>query len=159
MDQKSSTMDHMAQSSSTPMAMSSTFTLATTTPLFLHAWQPSTALEYALTCLFLVSLASLTRILIAIRPVLESASWRRRPTVAKYVRQNDDEHKDHDHHGDDEEEGQHEAKRKLGKPLKPVSGGQAILMAVRDHWGNVSVGSRLARAGFDVVIAGLGYLM
>lgn len=74
------------------------------------------------------------------------------------MRQNDDEHKDHDHH-DEDEEGTHEAKRKLGKPLRPVSGGQAILMAVKDHWGNAPLGQRLARAGFDVVIAGLGYLM
>lgn len=74
------------------------------------------------------------------------------------MRQNDDEHKDHGDHDHDDEDG-HEAKRKLGKPVRPVSGGQAILMAVRDHWGNAPVGSRVARAGFDVVIAGLGYLM
>jgi len=131
-----------------PMTM--TFSLSTTTPLLLSSWRPKNPGEYVASCLFLVALAALTRVLIAIRPVLDAASWRRRP---KYHRQGQE------HDGDEHEHENNDVKRQLPRPELPASGWRAIKVAVQDHWGNAAPSSRLARAGFDMLIAGLGYLV
>ncbi|RMZ74288.1 Ctr copper transporter [Pyrenophora seminiperda CCB06] len=55
---------------STAMSMSSmsmTFFTSTSTPLFALSWKPSTAGQYAGTCIFLIILSALFRALVAIR--------------------------------------------------------------------------------------------
>jgi hypothetical protein len=144
-------MDH-----NTPMSMGMTFQLSTNTPLLLSTWQPKNAGEYAASCLFLIALAALTRVLIAIRPILDVTSWRRE---YRYHRQQQLE-KDLEHEGH-APEGDTEASKAshLPPPERPRSGWAAITLAVRDHWGNAALSSRLSRAGFDMLIAGLGYLV
>ncbi|KAM0720199.1 hypothetical protein Q7P37_004335 [Cladosporium fusiforme] len=59
-------MDH--HHTSAPMdPMPMTFSSSTTTPLFSTAWKPSTASQYALTCIFLVLLCIVFRCLLAAR--------------------------------------------------------------------------------------------
>ncbi|KAK4446206.1 low-affinity copper transporter encoded by the ctr2 protein [Podospora aff. communis PSN243] len=141
------------------MSMGMTFHLATNTPLLLPSWQPSNVGEYAASCLFLIALAALTRILIAIRPILDVSSWRRE---YKYHRQLQHEPAEKEHEGHNHVEGDTEAAQKgnhLPPPEKRRSGWAAITLAVRDHWENAALSSRVSRAGFDMLIAGLGYLV
>lgn len=64
----------MDMSSSTEMmgmdAMAMTFFTSTTTPLFSPSWVPQSAGQYAGTCIFLIALAAIFRMLLALRPVL-----------------------------------------------------------------------------------------
>jgi solute carrier family 31 (copper transporter), member 1 len=142
-------MDHNAS-----MSMGMTFHLATNTPLLLPTWRPKNAGEYAASCLFLIALATLTRVMIAIRPILDVSSWRRE---YKYHRQQQKE-LEHEGHAP---EGDAEASKTghLPPPERRRSGWAAITLAVRDHWGNAALSSRVSRAGFDMLIAGLGYLV
>ena len=137
-----------------PMAMGMTFNLSTNTPLLLPTWRPKNASEYAASCLFLIALAALTRVLIAIRPILDVTSWRREYKYHRFGQQEKDagaQHVEGDAEGGKSDH--------LPPPEKPRSGWKAITLAVRDHWGNAALSSRLSRAGFDMLIAGLGYLV
>lgn len=71
MSMPSSTSAMDMSSSSTSMmgmdAMAMTFFTSTTTPLFSMAWMPSSAGQYAGTCIFLIALATIFRALLAIR--------------------------------------------------------------------------------------------
>ncbi|KAK0648449.1 Ctr copper transporter [Cercophora newfieldiana] len=136
-----------------PMGM--TFHLATNTPLLLPKWQPTNAAEYAASCLFLIALAALTRVLIAIRPILDVSSWRRE---YKYHRQLQHE-VDKEHEGHSEGDTEANKSNHLPPPERRRSGWSAITLAVRDHWENAAFSSRVSRAGFDMLIAGLGYLV
>lgn len=130
------------------MAMTMTFVQSTATPLLWSSWQPNNTAEYAASCLFLIALAALTRVLVAIRPVLDAASWRRR---AQYHRQEEE--------NSTEMHPQPDTKNALPPRERPTGSKRAIMMAIRDHWSNAALSSRLARAAYDMVIAGLGYLV
>ncbi len=128
-------------------AMAMTFIQSLTTPLLWSSWRPKNAAEYGASCLFLVALAALTRGLVAIRPVLNTASWPRR---LQY----------HHHQGEDrnnEQDG--DPKNHLPRPEHPVNGGRAVLLAIQDYWSSAALSTKLARAAFDTLIAGLGYLV
>lgn len=149
-------MDHSAT-----MPMGMTFHLAINTPLLLPTWKPTNGGDYAASCLFLIALAALTRILIAIRPILDVSSWRRE---YKYHRQlqldSDKEHDGHEgHEGHEVDTEANKVKNHLPPPERRKSGWAAITLAVRDHWENAALSSRVSRAGFDMLIAGLGYLV
>ena len=135
---------------STAAAMTMTFIQSTATPLLSSSWQPRNSAEYAATCLFLIALAALTRVLVAIRPVLDAVSWRRR---APYQRQEEGSTNSTELHT------QGDTKDTLPPRGRPAGSRRAVMVAIRDHWNNAALSSRLARAAYDMVIAGLGYLV
>jgi hypothetical protein len=55
------------------MGTSMTFYASTMTPLYSASWQPTTTAGYAASCIFLVTLAALVRILLALKIWKESA--------------------------------------------------------------------------------------
>ncbi|EMC94691.1 hypothetical protein BAUCODRAFT_73194 [Baudoinia panamericana UAMH 10762] len=71
-------------SSSGSMSMSMVFTNDHSTPLFSSAWTPTTTGAYAGTCIFLIVLAVISRLLLAYRHVLEQ-KWHDRAVNRRYV--------------------------------------------------------------------------
>ena len=76
----SSSSSSSSMSHSMPMA----FTNDHSTPLFSSQWAPSTAGEYAGTCIFLIVLAIISRMLYAYHHVLES-KWHDRAIHRRYI--------------------------------------------------------------------------
>ncbi|KAI6856051.1 hypothetical protein KC343_g13460 [Hortaea werneckii] len=77
-----SSMSGMDMSSGGGMAMA--FTNSHTTMLFSHAWQPKTSGAYAGTCIFLIVLAIISRLMLAYRHFIEQ-KWRDQATHRRYV--------------------------------------------------------------------------
>lgn len=80
MDMGGSSSSSSSMSHSMPMA----FTNDHSTSLFSHQWTPSTTGEYAGTCIFLIVLAIISRMLVAYRHVLE-AKWHARDVNRRYI--------------------------------------------------------------------------
>lgn len=79
----------MGDSSSTSDSMGSTmmtmiFQTDTATPLYSDAWTPSNGGAYAGTCIFLIVLAIIARLLLALR-TLQEARWMDRDVQRRYV--------------------------------------------------------------------------
>ena len=75
----------MSSTPSPPMSgMNSIFYTSTTTPLYSSTWTPTRAPAYAGTCIFLVLLAALFRLLLAGRTQL-SSHWRAREHTRRYI--------------------------------------------------------------------------
>ncbi|GAB1740802.1 hypothetical protein NU219Hw_g5885t1 [Hortaea werneckii] len=64
--------------------MAMAFTNSHTTMLFSHAWQPKTSGAYAGTCIFLIVLAIISRLMLAYRHFIEQ-KWRDQATHRRYV--------------------------------------------------------------------------
>lgn len=64
-------MDHMSDSSSSSMSMSMVFVNNHNTPLFSNDWTPSSSGTYAGTCIFLIALAIIGRLLVAFKAIME----------------------------------------------------------------------------------------
>ncbi|KAI7385574.1 hypothetical protein KC328_g10266, partial [Hortaea werneckii] len=77
-----SSMSGMDMSSGGGMAMA--FTNSHTTMLFSHAWQPKTSGAYAGTCIFLIVLAIISRLMLAYRHFIEQ-KWRDQATHRRYI--------------------------------------------------------------------------
>ena len=86
MDHDMSSMDMGSSSSSSSMShsMPMAFTNDHSTPLFSSQWAPSTAGEYAGTCIFLVVLAIISRMLVAYHHIIE-AKWHDRAVHRRYI--------------------------------------------------------------------------
>jgi hypothetical protein len=67
--------DDMGGGDHSSMSMAMTFYYSTTTPLFSERWTPQNIGEYAGTCIFLIVLAVILRVLLALRPILETRLW------------------------------------------------------------------------------------
>ncbi|KAF2722218.1 Ctr copper transporter [Polychaeton citri CBS 116435] len=80
--------DHSSMSSSSSasmgMSMPMVFTDTHTAPLFSSAWTPDTTGKYAGTCIFLIVLALISRLLLAYRHVLE-LKWHDKAVKRRYV--------------------------------------------------------------------------
>jgi hypothetical protein len=152
-------MDHMEMDGmdmgggSTPssMTMQSVFQNDMATPLFSTAWTPTSTGTYAGTCIFIIVLSVLFRILLAGKAYLE-ARWLDREMNRRYVvvqgRDSVKEQVSRDHHA------KHAILTENG-----VEEGVAVVekkTVVTRPW-RVSVDP--IRAGIDVVIAGVGYLL
>ena len=74
----------MTDSSSSSMSMSMVFTNNHSTPLFSAAWLPSSTAGYAATCIFLIVLAIISRLLQAYRHVIET-KWHDKAINRRYV--------------------------------------------------------------------------
>ncbi|KJX92233.1 ctr copper transporter like protein [Zymoseptoria brevis] len=66
------------------MSMSMVFTTDHSTPLYSSAWTPTTAGAYAATCIFIVVLGIISRMLLAYRGKLEAA-WHDKAVERRYV--------------------------------------------------------------------------
>ncbi|CAK4034726.1 Ctr copper transporter [Lecanosticta acicola] len=74
----------MSSSSSMMSSMSMVFTTDHSTPLYSSAWTPSTTGAYAGTCIFLILLAVVSRILLAYRGLLER-KWHDTAVKRRYI--------------------------------------------------------------------------
>ena len=133
-------------------AMSMTFFHSAATPLFWDWWKPSGPAQYAATCIFLIVLAAVTRILFAIRPVL----------YARFPGGSSGQHERVHRHagerllpGDDKAATESEEGR---SDLPPALASGAGRMAQR-WWSGTPLGSRLWRAFCEVVLVCLGYFL
>ena len=77
-------MDMSTSTTTSSMSMGMVFTNDHSTPLFSSAWTPTSTSGYAGTCIFLLILAILTRLLQAYRHVIE-AKWHDKAINRRYV--------------------------------------------------------------------------
>ncbi|EME87625.1 uncharacterized protein MYCFIDRAFT_127225 [Pseudocercospora fijiensis CIRAD86] len=75
----------MGSGSSSSMSTSMVFTTDHSTPLYSSAWTPSTTGAYAGTCIFLIVLGIISRVLQAYRHVLET-KWHDKAVKRRYVK-------------------------------------------------------------------------
>ena len=133
-------------------AMSMTFFHSAATPLFWDWWKPSGPAQYAATCIFLIVLAAVTRILFAIRPVLYArfpgGSYSQNERVHRYVGERLLP-------GDEKTTAETEGG---GPDMPPALASGAGRMAQR-WWNGTSLGSRLWRAFREAVLVCLGYFL
>ncbi|KAJ6104056.1 Mitochondria protein Fmp29 [Penicillium sp. IBT 18751x] len=131
-----SNMSGMSDSSMT-MYMSEmimTFFTSFKTPLFSEDWTPTSKGQYAGTCIFLIVLAVILRLLIAIRPVLEGRLWTDGLQHATID----------------------------GKPdtqTKHMSGVQLSMQELGNRWSRWRVNPAAGRATYEMVVAGVAYLL
>lgn len=120
-------------------SMAMVFFQSATTPLYSSAWTPSSFGPYAGTCLFLVFLAVVHRVLIALRNVLFHAapSLRGKPLSS--------------HHADLESSLYQDEKETLTSTWRRI---RRVFRAQP-----ISLGTETARASIEVVIGGVGYLL
>jgi solute carrier family 31 (copper transporter), member 1 len=133
-------------------AMSMTFFHSAATPLFWDWWKPSGPAQYAATCVFLIALAAVTRIIFAVRPVLYA-----RGPGGSYGQHE----RIHQHAGEPLLTGDEKAATATedgGPDLPPALAISACRMAQR-WWSGTSLGSRLWRAFCEVVLVCLGYFL
>lgn len=127
-----------------PMSMADmimVFFTSSGTPLYSEAWTPSSKGEYAGTCIFLIALACILRVLLALKPILEARFWRSRT--------------EHDVDGDRLLSTDREALSKLASADRLRQAGKDV----GNRWSGWRASSALARATYEVVVVGIGYLL
>ncbi|QIX01078.1 hypothetical protein AMS68_006595 [Peltaster fructicola] len=77
-------MSDMSGMSSSSMSASMVFTTDHSTPLYSSQWTPTTTGAYAGTCIFLIILAIINRLIAAWRHIMET-KWRAQASQRKYV--------------------------------------------------------------------------
>ncbi|KAK1969295.1 ctr copper transporter [Colletotrichum sublineola] len=123
---------------SMPMSdMSMTFFQAVKTPLYSNAWTPGNEGQYAGTCIFLIMLGSILRILLAVKPILEDRFWRNLPT-----------------HTTKDAESAH-----FVESDEPGKAGVVVKGDFVQQWKGWRAGPAAARATYEVVVGGIGYLL
>ena len=125
--------------------MAMTFFTSSNTPLYSDGWTPSSAGHYAGTCIFLIVLALILRVLLALRPILEQRLWGKTAAAAAAAA----------NIKGSEESGGEEAVP-TGQPRQVLA---AVVMDARRKWSGWRVGTAASRATFELVIAGVGYLL
>ncbi|KZL77843.1 low affinity copper transporter, partial [Colletotrichum tofieldiae] len=118
--------------------MAMTFFEAVKTPLYSDAWTPGNEGQYAGTCIFLVVLASILRLLLAVKPVLEERFWRNLPTY--------DTDKDAE-------------SSPYVESVEPGKAGVVVRKDFVERWKGWRAGAAAARATYEVIIGGIGYLL
>lgn len=132
-------MSGMSDMSSMSMSMADmkmTFFTSFKTPLFADDWTPASKGHYAGTCIFLIVLAVILRVLIALRPILEGRVWT-----------------DGVRHGED----LHAALHTHQKPY--VSGWRLSLQELGNRWSRWRVNPAAGRATYELLLAGVAYLL
>ncbi|KAF3016763.1 hypothetical protein E8E14_006369 [Neopestalotiopsis sp. 37M] len=135
----STSMDGMDMSSSSSILMDSSemamvFFQAVTTPLFASAWTPTGNGSYAGTCIFLIVLAALHRVLHAVKSIVFDARWHGRQRLMS------------------EDEGS-----MGGSGSKERRAAQQLQTEWNSH--PFRVATETARALTEVVVGGIGYLL
>lgn len=115
--------------------MAMTFFTSFKTPLYSDSWTPTSKGTYAGTCIFLIALSVILRVLIALRPILESRLWTDgiRHSGSPLVGEQDDQ--------------------------KNVHGVQQSIQELGARWSRWRVNPAAGRATFEVIIAGISYLL
>ncbi|KAH8890879.1 hypothetical protein GQ53DRAFT_747105 [Thozetella sp. PMI_491] len=154
--------------------MEMTFFQSITTALFWQWWRPTGAGQYAATCVFLVVLAVLTRAMLALKPVLEETVWRGEVASAPLSAQERDLEDGVDSFAksllaSDTTPIENTAQRSTTKVKNLPDGGGSYLSLsqglvpvqaiVRGRWRGATMLSRLLRALYESVLAGMGYLL
>jgi solute carrier family 31 (copper transporter), member 1 len=139
-------MSDSSDMSMMPMSdMAMTFFTSFRTPLFSDSWMPESEGEYAGTCIFIIALAFILRLLLALRPILETRLWGKTAAAAAASIKKLAE----------EEDG--EGGTLLTKqPRHTLTG---ISRDVQQGWSGWRVGTAAARATYELTIAGVGYLL
>ena len=118
--------------------MSMTFFTSFKTPLYATDWTPSSKEQYAGTCIFLIVLAVVLRVLIALRPIFEGRLW------TDGIRHG----MMHDH--------------VIGEdmlPTKPASGWYLSMQELGNRWSRWRVNPAAGRATYELFVAGIAYLL
>ncbi|PLB36843.1 copper transporter family protein [Aspergillus candidus] len=128
---------------SMPMYMSEmamTFFTSTSTPLYSNSWAPTNRGQYAGTCIFLIALAVIFRVLLALRPILEARYWSNRPAPLSPPS---------------------ESSVEKGVEVRevPAEVGGSFWGDIGKAWSGWRVNSAGARATYDLIVAGVGYLL
>ncbi|KAG9251871.1 Ctr copper transporter [Emericellopsis atlantica] len=143
MDMGSDTGGMGSNSTSTMSGMSMTFFLSSRTPLFSTQWTPTTDGQYAGICIFLIVLAVLLRVLLALRRILETQLWRRTAAATSEALAKSDV--------DDEK-----IRLLAGQPRQSLA---IVKRDVQRKWSGWRVSVATARATYELCIAGIGYLL
>ncbi|KAF4774225.1 ctr copper transporter [Colletotrichum scovillei] len=151
MDMNMATSTAMAMATSTSAAsgdmssmsmsmseMAMTFFEAFQTPLYSDAWTPTSPGQYAGTCIFLIVLGSILRLLLALKPVLEDRFWRNYPAYES------DKQALTSHHAES---------------IEPGQAGSVIRKDIVGRWKGWRAGAAAARATYEVIVGGIGYLL
>ncbi|OOQ87439.1 low affinity copper transporter [Penicillium brasilianum] len=131
----SSSMD-MSSSMMYMSDMAMTFFTSFKTPLYSTTWTPSSQGQYAGTCIFLIVLAVLLRMLIALRPILEGRVWT-----------DSVQHSMLDHNLPSDVK------------TKRISGWQLSIQELGRRWSRWRVNPAAGRATYELVVAGIAYLL
>lgn len=125
--------------------MAMTFFTSSETPLYSDDWTPASAGHYAGTCIFLIVLGLILRVLLALRPILEARLWGRTAAAEAAAASRKGL----------EEEGGNGAVPP-GQPRRALA---AAVMDARRRWSGWRVGTAASRATYELLIAGVGYLL
>ncbi|KAL3488038.1 Ctr copper transporter family-domain-containing protein [Aspergillus germanicus] len=136
--------DSSSMSSMSMSTMSMTFFTSTKTLLFSNAFSPTTQGQYAGTCIFLIALALILRFMIALRPVLERRVWNDGPRGFA-------------HGAGDSSVVVEEAQAVSEKPGSRSK--VTVAQDIRSRWSNWKVNCAGGRATYEVVVAGVAYLL
>lgn len=117
--------------------MMMTFFTSFKTPLFSETWTPASKGQYAGTCIFLIALAAILRVLLVIRPLLEGRVFT-------------------DNSGHPMLDSLHE---KDSMTAKSPSGLALTLQEVGARWRRWRINPAAGRATYEVVVAGVAYLL
>ncbi|KAJ5999028.1 hypothetical protein N7451_006838 [Penicillium sp. IBT 35674x] len=131
----SSSMDMDSSMTMSMSEMSMTFFTSFKTPLYSEDWTPTSKGTYAGTCIFLIALAVILRVLIAVRPVLEGRLWT-----------------DGISHASEPLIGEHDHK-------KHMSGAQKSMKEIGRRWSRWRANPAAGRATFELILAGVAYLL
>jgi solute carrier family 31 (copper transporter), member 1 len=123
--------------------MSMAFFQSGTTTLFFQSWTPATTGQYAGTCIFLVTLGIITRVLLALKPILETTAWK------PPQRDHHDSRLLHD-------EGEIGAQKSCPSELESI---HPLRVVLQSNWRDSTFLARLTRAAYEVMLAGLGYFL
>ncbi|KAK5798219.1 hypothetical protein VI817_004510 [Penicillium citrinum] len=128
-------------SGSSMMGMSDmmmTFFTSFKTPLFSETWTPTSKGQYAGTCIFLIVLAVIMRILLVIRPILEGRLF-----TDSAVHSMLDSH----------------MPNKDTQTAKPPNGLVLSAREVGTRWSRWRINPAAGRATYEVIVAGVAYLL
>lgn len=134
-----SSMSGMSGMSMSMADMEMTFFTSFKTPLFASDWTPETKGHYAGTCIFLIVLAVILRVLIALRPILEGRVWT-----------------DGVRHGMPHENLDAAVHH---QPKAYVSGWRLSMQELGDRWSRWRVNPAAGRATYELLVAGIAYLL
>jgi solute carrier family 31 (copper transporter), member 1 len=141
--------------------MASTFFESVTTPLFWSWWQPWGLGQYAATCVFLIILGLATRILVAMKPVLESTAWTQPNPLGGagpwLLHHPENRTADSDAIAEELQKDAHDMAL-LYRGVAP-SAARNPLSVLRSRWIGTPLLSRFTRALFEVLLAGMGYFL
>jgi solute carrier family 31 (copper transporter), member 1 len=155
-----SSIDNTSGSNSDMMesmsSMAMTFFSSINTPLFSNSWTPANTGQYSATCLFIIWLGAVLRLLFVLRPILENTIWKSQNfEVDPFL---------HQVRGTDLETMVSKGENVISGPKSPrLRHDKSVFNWTKESLRSWSVNWRfwpaLGRATFDVILAGVAYLL